>query len=193
VTKRPRQPSADPYRKARFRELAREIVGKDRHDRRSGYAVDTAGGIARALEQAFREGFDAARISGPSPAAVVLPDDGPMEWALIPPRPRTTFWSICLFCLGRRDLPQSEAQLVPAITQRGTPGWRLTTSNGRDIRVIGEKSIIPLVRLGLLTLTNETSPRLLVSDRGQLTWERFLDRGGHYPEDLTISGTIFRD
>lgn len=193
MTKKVRQPSADPYRKARFRELAREIVFKDRQDRRSGYAVDTAGSIARALERAFREGFDAAQIDGPRHAAAALLDDGPMEWALIPPRPRTAFWSICLFCLGRRDLPQSEAQMVPAVTQRGTPGWRLTTSNDRDIRIIGEKSIIPLVRLGLLTLTNETSPRLLLSDRGKLTWERFLDRGGRYPEDLTMSDTIFSD
>jgi hypothetical protein len=34
MTKRPRQPSADAYRKVRFREMAREIVAKDRHDRR---------------------------------------------------------------------------------------------------------------------------------------------------------------
>jgi hypothetical protein len=51
-----KKPRADVYRKVRFRELAREIVGKDRHDRRAGYAVDTAGSIARALERAYRDG-----------------------------------------------------------------------------------------------------------------------------------------
>jgi len=47
---RGRQPPPDPLRKIRFREAARDIVAKDRYDRKYGMAVDTAGAIARAGE-----------------------------------------------------------------------------------------------------------------------------------------------
>ncbi len=44
-----RQFPPDPRRKARFREIARGIVAKDRSDRKYGLTVDTAGAIAQAL------------------------------------------------------------------------------------------------------------------------------------------------
>ncbi len=97
----PRKPSIDLYRNARFREEARGILFKDRDHRKCGRAVDTAGAIARALERAYREGFAAA--DGPAPKPSVQPrPDGPLDWALIPPRPRSAFWSCCLFTFGRR-------------------------------------------------------------------------------------------
>jgi len=86
----------DPRRKARFREIARGIVAKDRYNRKYGIAVDTAGAIAQALERAYRDG-----VRDDPAAAVQAPeqdDAGPLEWALIPPRPRDAFWSICLGC-----------------------------------------------------------------------------------------------
>ena len=109
----------DPRRKARFREIARGIVAKDRYNRKYGIAVDTAGAIAQALERAYRDG-----VRDDPAAAVQAPeqdDAGPLEWALIPPRPRDAFWSICLYTLGRdTDLPR-DGHLAPAITERGTP------------------------------------------------------------------------
>ena len=51
---RPNPPAPDPWRKARFREEARDIVAKDRYDRKYGRAVDTVGAIARALERAYK-------------------------------------------------------------------------------------------------------------------------------------------
>ena len=49
----------------------------------------------------------------------------------------------------------------------------------------GEKTLAPLLRLGLLELANQPSERLIVSERGTATWLRFLGRGGDYPDDLT--------
>src|SRR4051812_12768297 len=166
MTKRPRQPSADAYRKVRFREMAREIVAKDRHDRRYGQTVDTAGAIARALERVYRQGFEDAQADHPTAKLKVVPDAGPFEWAMIPPRPRTAFWSICLFCLGRGDRPDDGGYRGPEITERGTPGWRLVAFSDRDIKIIGENTLKPLLRLGLLALTEDTPRRLIVSDRG---------------------------
>jgi hypothetical protein len=50
---------------------------------------------------------------------------------------------------------------------------------------MGERTIMPLIRLGLLELAAEQPERLLISDRGAATWRRFLARGGQFPEDLT--------
>ena len=137
----------DPRRKARFREIARGIVAKDRYNRKYGIAVDTAGAIAQALERAYRDG-----VRDDPAAAVQAPeqdDAGPLEWALIPPRPRDAFWSICLYTLGRdTDLPR-DGHLAPAITERGTPGWTLVAGGYTPDRVISDRSIGPLVRLGL--------------------------------------------
>jgi hypothetical protein len=64
-----RRPDADPIRKARFREAAREIVAKDRLDRKYGFPVDTAGAVARTMERAYRQGFADAQDKSSMPAA----------------------------------------------------------------------------------------------------------------------------
>jgi hypothetical protein len=181
-----RRPDADPIRKARFREAAREIVAKDRHDRKYGSSVDTAGAVARAMERAYREGFADAQREPHIPSAGEVRTGETIDWALIPPRPRTAFWTICLFILGKGERTDGVGHLVPAITDRGTAGWRLILP-GRNFeeKPLGEKTIVPLVRLGLLELADEGPERLVVSARGRATWWLFLERGGQYPEDLT--------
>jgi hypothetical protein len=189
LNERLRRLKPDPVRKARFREAAREIVAKDRHDRRYGLAIDTAGAIARALERAYRQGFTDAQSEPPTPNEPVNQTDGAIEWALIPPRPRNAFWSICLFICGRGDLPGSGGYLIPSMTNRGTPGWRLlqrqADHRNRYEEELGERTIVPLVRLGLLELAPDEPRRLIVSEAGKATWSQFLTRGGRYPEDLT--------
>ncbi len=183
---RPRQPKADALRKVRFREAARDIVAKDRHDRRYGFAVDTAGAIARALERAYRQGFAEAHSEPPAPEEPANKSDAAIEWALIPPRPRNAFWSICLFICGRPDLRACGGYLLPTTTGRGTPGWSLFLPERNHYeKELRERTIIPLQRLGLLELAADEPRRLLVSERGKETWRRFLERGGRFPEDLT--------
>jgi len=186
MSQTPRKPPVDPYRKVRFREEAREIVFKDRYDRKYGRAVDTAGAIARALERAYRQGFAEAQ-DGPAPKASVQPrSDGPLDWALIPPRPRTAFWSCCLFTFGRQADKSRPGHLEPAVTERGTQGWRLVVDGFERDRVIGAGSIGPLVRLGLLKPDPAGPGNLTVSARGRATWEHFLQAGGQFPEDVVI-------
>ena len=72
-----RQAHIDPDRKARFREEARGIVFKDRDDRHHKRSVDTAGGIARALERAWREEeFAAAQDDASAPRVPAATDEG---------------------------------------------------------------------------------------------------------------------
>jgi hypothetical protein len=182
-----RRPDVDPIRKARFREAAREIVAKDRRDRKYGFPVDTAGAVARAMERADRQGFADAQGEPPMPAASDVQPGEAIDWALISPRPRTAFWTICLFILGKGERTDGAGHLVLATTERGTAGWRLILPGGNfEKKPLGEKTIVPLVRLGLLALADEGPERLLVSARGRATWWRFLERGGQYPEDLTL-------
>jgi hypothetical protein len=182
-----RRPDADPIRKARFREAAREIVAKDRHDRKHGFPVDTAGAVARAMERAYRQGFEDAQGEQPMPAVGDVQPGEAIDWALIPPRPRTAFWTICLFILGKGERTDGAGHLLPATTERGTAGWRLIVPSGNfERKPLGEKTIVPLVRLGLLELADNGPEHLVVSARGRATWWLFLERGGQYPEDLTL-------
>ena len=182
-----RRPDADPVRKARFREAAREIVAKDRHDRKYGFPVDTAGAVARAMERAYRQGFADAQDEPPMPVVGDVQPGEAINWALIPPRPRSAFWTICLFVLGKGERTQGAGHLVPATTGRGSAGWRLILPSGNfEKDPLGERTIVPLVRLGLLELADEGPERLLVSACGRATWWRFLEHGGQYPEDLTL-------
>lgn len=148
----------DPRRKARFREIARGIVAKDRYNRKYGIAVDTAGAIAQALERAYRDGVcndPAAALPAPEQG-----DAGPLEWALFPPRPRDAFWSICLYTLGRDADQPRDGHLAPAVTERGTPGWIIVATGYSPGRVTGDRSIGPLVRLGLIELAVDLPVRM---------------------------------
>jgi hypothetical protein len=184
----PRKPAKAPSRTAVFREIARGIVGKDRYDRRAGFSVDTAGAIARALERAYVQGFTDAQAP-PSPPAMPRSEDAhaPVEWILIPPRPRDAFWTICLFTLGRDPTaePDGAGYLYPTLLPSGRPGWQLVAGHGHDEKPFGQATLRPLVRLGLLCPVNAPEPCLIVTARGLATWWEFLARGGQYPEDLT--------
>ncbi len=186
-----RRPGKDPHRTAAFREAARAIIFKERGDRRAGLNVDTAGAIARALERAYAQGFADAQAPTPPPEAAPGADAagaiGPVEWVLIPPRPRNAFWTICLFVLGRDPAAMLDGtgHLYPAMTPSGRPGWQLVTRTGREDKPFGKTTLLPLIRLGLLNPMQEPDRRLVVSARGLATWRRFLERGGQFPEDLT--------
>jgi hypothetical protein len=189
------KPVRDPYRTAAFRETARAIVHKDRADRRSGMSVDTAGAIARALEHAYAQGFAEGRQPPPARIESLAESDripsttsaGPIEWMLIPPRPRNAFWTICLFMFGRQTATPATASghLVPTQTSMGRPGWRLVTRDGMEEQ-FGRTTILPLLRLGLLGAKDQPEGgRLVISALGRTTWQRFVERGGQFPDDLT--------
>jgi hypothetical protein len=192
---KPRQPRFDARRKIQFRETARHIVRMDRVKRQFGEAVDTAGAVARAMEQAYRLGFEEAvggATDGEAGSATekgLLPADAEtkdaMTWTLIPPRTRNTFWSICLAALGRKGCTETPAYLEQETTRRGTLAWRLVVPDGQIYeRVVGDGTIVTLIRLGLLDLATDDESRVALTPYGIKTWNRFCDRGGHWPDDL---------
>jgi hypothetical protein len=56
------------------------------------------------------------------PAPSDVPAGETIDWALIPPRPRNAFWTICLFIFGKGERTNGVGHLVPAITDRDTAG-----------------------------------------------------------------------
>jgi hypothetical protein len=186
-----RRPLPDALRKIRFRETARNILRTDRVKRQFGQAVDTGGALARAMEQAYRLGFEDA-LADPSdrkeqpvgPDAEGQPGDA-MSWTSIPPRTRNTFWSICLAALGRTGRTETPSHLVPVATRRGTLAWQLVVPDRQTYeKIVGEGTVVTLVRLKLLQHAPVAEPRVTLTDYGIRTWSRFCERGGHWPDDL---------
>jgi hypothetical protein len=187
----PRRPPPDALRKIRFRETARAILRTDRVKRQFGEAVDTAGAIARVMEQAYRLGFETALADPAHTKGHPVGSDAEgeaedaMDWKLIPPRTRNTFWSICLAALGRGGNTQTSSHLVPATTARGTLGWQLVVPDGQVYeKSVGNGTIVTLVRLKLLERAPVGELRVTLTDYGINTWNRFCDRGGQWPDDL---------
>ena len=185
-----RGPKSDGRRKIQFRETARHIVRMDRVKRQFGEAVDTAGAVARAMEQAYRLGFEQALtgtdgVDVPEPAMRESEPQDAMEWGKIPPRTRSTFWSICLAALGRKGLTETSAYLEQETTRRGRVAWRLIVPDGQIYdRVVGDGTIVTMIRLGLLDLATEDESQVALTAFGIRTWNRFCERGGQWPDDL---------
>jgi hypothetical protein len=155
-----------------------------------GRATDTAGSLARSMEQAYRLGFEDA-LKGPEASTtdpVLAPQSTPesdaMTWTLIPPRTRRTFWSICLAALGREGRTETPAHLDAITTRSGSLAWQLVVPE-RQIyeKTVGDGTIVTLIRLGLLEDAEE-GMRVILSAFGIATWNRFCERGGHWPDDL---------
>lgn len=186
-------PPRDAKRAAEFRERARQIVRKDRGDRKLGLTVDTAGAIARALADAYARGF-AEASSGSAVFSSKLPSEDQadiVEWMLIPPRPRSAFWTACLFILGDddeagpRDAANTLGYLATATTARTTPGWQVVGRQGYVHHwVIADRSVRPMVRLGLIEAHGTAPNRLVITAKGEGTWREFLRRGGRFPDHL---------
>lgn len=178
------RPPADPFRKARFRDEARRIVTKDRALRKQGFTVDTAGAIASALERAYKCGFEEAH-KGTAEAPAQRSEVEALAWELIPPRPRHAFWCCCLHVFGEHGNDASDGYLVSESTERFTPGWKLVVV-GRPYltkdKPYGDKTIAPLVKLGLLATVDSAPERLVLTDRARDTWLLFQARGGRFPE-----------
>lgn len=172
----------DPYRTARFREIARRILRKDREFRKHGLSVDTAGAIANALERAYKEG--ALNGTNNAPPAAGEPGTPAVDWVLIAPRPRGVFWMVCLWTFGSDGRREEPTRLVPAMTPHWTQGWAMSSEGWSRADVYGPTTVAYLVRLGLLAPDQDAPGCLKVSELGAETWRHFIARGGKYPDDL---------
>ncbi|MER9683321.1 hypothetical protein NKJ23_29100 [Mesorhizobium sp. M0184] len=144
-------------------------------------AVNSAGAIARAPEKAYRQGFEDKRSGRPPQNQEPAAQDGPLDWALIPPRPRNAFWSIFLFTLGQGESPPEMGLSRGGHDRARNAGMAPCRARRLDgDKSVGEKMIIPLVRLGLIEPAPEPQC-LALSKRGAETWWLFHARGADTP------------
>lgn len=165
---------ADPTaRRLMFRETARHIVRTDRERRKYGLTVDTAGAIARALEQAFKAG---AKLGD----TALEPRDGsksggkqPQQWLELPPRPRAALWTICLWSLGSGTPPIPEC---PISIRLQSNRWAIKVDTGSDREPLtsdyGDRTIKPLIKLGLLEAIGDQTTSLRLTNLARTIWRR---------------------
>lgn len=147
------------FRKGEFREAARDIVWKDRNNKKLGRSVDTGGAIARALESAYKlglahgQGAMSSTLIGPEKESV-QPHGNAIAWNTIPPRPRAIFERI-LYCrwIVILMLPNPSPWLKQS--DKWACYWDWGDRRSEDKRyelahTFSRSTLMPLVRLGLM-------------------------------------------
>lgn len=133
-------------RKAEFREVAREIVSKDREWRKVGRSVDTGGAITRAMEMAYKLGLSHGSNQVEPATAPHAAGEG-IAWTLIPSRSRSVFERIVAFNLVVMR-PKEESPWPPL-----DDVWRCYQELGTGYELantFAKSTFAPLVRLGLM-------------------------------------------
>lgn len=170
-------------RKGEFREIARDIVWKDRNNRKYGRSVDTGGAITRALEAAYRLGLEHSRAHDEIPPAkpAEISQDEAIAWNSIPPRSRAAFE-----CIYRYKFA---VILVKNATpwERNPAKWACYWDRGNLLadneRMKFEQkyslgTLAPIIRLGLMVEeTIEGRTLLVATKKADATWSAALAAG----------------
>lgn len=171
-------------RKGEFRETARNILWKDRDNRKFGQSVDTGGAIARALEAAYKLGLAHGAQADTTASQDKAGEDAPPEslaWNTIPPRPRAIFERIYSFKWIVLLVPNA----VP--WQKQSDRWACYWDWG-DRKPEGQRyeladtfsrsTLAPIVRLGLMVELDIGGRTVLeLTPLAAATWARALAAG----------------
>lgn len=180
-SKEPRKAtSPTPRTRALFREVARDIIGRDRDARRSGRTQNTIGEIERAMVKAYRLGQDALQDG-----SKVIESEGSLDWLEIPSRARDTLeWMTS--CFSRRlsahlagtssgDRPRQPDE-IESFEEKGRKRWVFLHNGRRSTRSIADGSVAPLIRLGLLAPSPDHPARHALTERGLAMGENYWQR-----------------
>ncbi|WP_417281040.1 hypothetical protein [Celeribacter sp.] len=156
-----RQKSIDPQRRAEFKELAREIISKDRAAKKYGASQNTIGEIERALKQAFLDGVTAGAGIAPEPIKSGL------IWEQVPPRPRETLASLSFGFSRRLGTTTIPPRAIHRFLKDGKYRWSFETGEGvPGDRSIADGSARPLIDLGLLAEDPNCANRFELTSAG---------------------------
>jgi len=153
--------------RAQFREIARDIIARDRQARKNGLSQNTIGEIERAMVQAFVLGQETP-ICVPESKTLAAT----IDWLNIPPRSRDTlvhmtfsFSSRFLTALGgpREEIPASQLEVFE---ESGRKRWAFVHQNVRSERSVADGSVSPLVRLGLIRPLPNNEVRYELTESG---------------------------
>lgn len=162
-----------PNLKAHFREVAREIINRDRQARAFGGSQNTIGEIERALVKAYLAG----RSHGHAPVQENVEPTG-VDWVLLPPRARDTLRSMVSFHPATGEAPE------PAHLRRhagnGRARWQYVSARtGTPMygeHTISDGGVAPLLRFGLLIALEEDGSTLCLTERGMETVRQYNKR-----------------
>lgn len=169
----------DPRVRAEFKELARNIVLRDRQARKLGRSQNTIGEIERAMMTAFRFGQEV----GDQPSPFAEPDEGAaIEWEIIPPRGRQTLddmtWRPAGFDV---ETPLG----LRRVEIEGRERWsRVYRSGVVDNRPMHPSGVNPLRKLGVLEPSEGDSDLLVLSACGKATCAAYLARSAAQDPNL---------
>ncbi len=156
----------DPRLRAEFREVAREIISRDRAARKYGTSQNTIGEIERAMVRAFQLGQKLGTAPyAPRPAHLGI------DWEEVRPRGRDVLMNMTY----RSD---AFAIVNPTgfrcIEIDGRERWAQVWADGRQSdHTVAASSINPLVQNGLLELH---SGLLVLTAKGRATCEAYWRR-----------------
>ncbi len=143
-------------RKGEFREMARDIVWKDRDSKKCGRTVDTGGSIARAMEAAHKLGLSHGTATSTAP--VVGHGDSPqvvtsIAWNTIPPRSRAIFERILSFKWIVLLVPNASPWQKQSDRWACYWDWGEQQSDGERYELadtFSRSTLTPIIRLGLM-------------------------------------------
>ena len=155
--------------RALFREVARDIIARDRHARRIGVSQNTIAEIERAMAKAFA--FDQEVMLNGEKSPIGSYD---VDWPDVPPRSRETLASMTFGLLKRFTgivtkhdrSPEIEVADIERFVESGRIRWSLVRNNVRSERSVADGSAAPLIRLGLLHSSSEDTDRFRLTHVG---------------------------
>jgi len=160
--------------KAEFKEVARNIVSKDRNARKSGHSNNTINDIERALVKAFRLGQEYISFDDSHSSPVV---NDIIDWIEIPPRSRRTLADLTT-CFSRiygrcREKP---SHIERVISEKGCVWNIIHCEDVREQRHIANGSVAPLIRMRLLAPSAENAEIFSVTELGIKTSKVYWHR-----------------
>jgi hypothetical protein len=160
----------DPRLRAQFKEVAREIISRDRRLNKAGRSQNTIGEIERALVQAFALGQEL----GDAPYSAPRPEHLGIDWEEVSPRGREVLSGLTY----RHDQFEVTNPVGMRCVQIGQQvRWASEYQTGRvSDHTVAAGSVNPLVRGGLLAPSESDEGLLVLTPKGRATCEVYWRR-----------------
>lgn len=176
-------------RKGVFREVARDILWKDRESRKYGASQDTGGSIARALEQAYKLGLAHATTSEMPNLPKHRDENALVAWTSLPSRPRQAFDSIVRFewIIVIAPNPKPFAAQPDVWACYWDWGERRPAEARIELaRTYAIATLQPIVNIGLMeeAIVKDVT-YLKITAKGRETWESGVRDGHVRPQTTT--------
>ena len=146
-----------------FREIARNIVARDRFARRHCLSQNSIGEIESALVKAHALGRT-SQADGVSTRESDL--KAGVDWISVPPRSRETLESMTACFSERLGTPDSQPHELECFTENGQIRWALVRHSIREHHSVANGSAAPLARMHLIAPVDALGARYALTAVG---------------------------